>query len=154
MEAVAELERARQSFAEQAWRDAYARLSAADQAEPLEGGDLELLATAAYMVGRHDEYLGHLERAHAAHLDAGKAMRACRCAFWVGINQARRGETSLASGWLGRARRLLEAEGGDPVERGYLLLPTAFEHEAAGQWDAAAAAAGAATAHAYERRLL
>lgn len=146
MEAVVELERARQSFAEQAWRDAYARLSAADRVDPLGAGDLELLATAAYMVGRHDEYLGHLERAHAAHLDAGDAMRACRCAFWVGINQAHRGESSLASGWLGRARRLLDAEGGDTVERGYLLLPTVFEHEADGEWDAAASAAGEAAA--------
>jgi hypothetical protein len=45
------LEQGRQSFARQAWAQAYAQLSAADQAGSLAYGDLELLATAAYLVG-------------------------------------------------------------------------------------------------------
>jgi hypothetical protein len=76
--------------------DAYKSLSHADQMSLLGAADLELLATSAYMIGR-DEFLGYLERAHHAYLDAGEAMRAVRCAFWVGINLALRGETSRAT---------------------------------------------------------
>jgi hypothetical protein len=42
--------------------------------------DLELLANSASMVGRMDEYLGLLERAHRVYLDAGDGLRAARCA--------------------------------------------------------------------------
>jgi ATP/maltotriose-dependent transcriptional regulator MalT len=120
--------------------DAYKSLSHADQMAPLGAADLELLATSAYMIGR-DDYLSWLERAHHACLDAGEAMRAVRCAFWVGINLALRGEMSRATGWLGRAQRLVEREEGDCVERGYLLVPVMLRHEALGEWEAAYAAA-------------
>jgi hypothetical protein len=40
--------------------------------------DLELLATSAYMLGRDDDYLSSLERAHHVYLNAGEAMRAVR----------------------------------------------------------------------------
>jgi ATP/maltotriose-dependent transcriptional regulator MalT len=124
--------------------DAYQSLSHADQAATLGAEDLELLATSAFMLGRDDDYLSALERAHHAYLDAGEAMRAVRCAFWVGINLALRGELSRATGWLGRAQRLLEREEGDCVERGYLLVPVMLRHEAAGDWQAAYAAAASA----------
>jgi hypothetical protein len=123
--------------------DAYKSLSHADQMSLLGAADLELLATSAYMIGR-DEFLGYLERAHHAYLDAGEAMRAVRCAFWVGINLALRGETSRATGWLGRAQRLVEREEGECVERGYLLVPVVLRHEAIG--DLETAYAGAASA--------
>jgi DNA-binding CsgD family transcriptional regulator len=143
---TAELERGRESYANQAWREAYESLSAADRAGPLGGGDLELLATSAYMIGREADSLEILERAHRAHLDAGNPLDALRCAFWVGINLARRGEMSRAGGWLGRAQRLLEREEGECVEHGYLLLPGMFEQEARGDLEAAAATAGQAAA--------
>ena len=60
------------------------------------------------------------------------ALRAVRCAFWIGINLALRGEVGPATGWLGRAQRLLEREERDCVERGYLLMPVVLQHEAAG----------------------
>jgi hypothetical protein len=47
-----QFERGRESYANSAWADAYNSLSRADQASPLEGDDLEQLATSAYMVGR------------------------------------------------------------------------------------------------------
>ena len=144
--AVAELEQGRWAYATQAWLDAYEALSAADRLNPLGAEDLELLATSAYMVGREEEYLGLLERAHRAHRDVGHGLAAIRCAFWVGVILARRGELGRAGGWLGRARRLLDREGGDRVERGYLLLPVVFEQEASGSWEAAAATAGEAAA--------
>jgi DNA-binding CsgD family transcriptional regulator len=136
-----ELAHGRASYARRAWRDAHASLSRADQAAALGAADRELLATSAYMLGRDDDYLSDLEGAYHQRLDAGEPLAAVRCAFWVGINLVLRGETGRAGGWLGRARRLLEREGRDCVERGYLLIPLVFRHEAAGDLEAAAAVA-------------
>ncbi len=145
VESATELQRGRESYSGLAWADAHEALSAADRARPLGPADLELLATSAYMIGREGEYLEVLERAHRAHLDAEQPLAALRCAFWIGVTLARRGEAAPAAGWLGRARRLLDREQGDRVERGYLMLPSVFELEARGELDSAAAeAAGAA----------
>ena len=141
---VDELERGRASYAARAWGDAYESLSQADQAGALGGEDLELLATSAYMAGRADEYLSLLERAHLAHLEAGEASRAVRCAFWLGMHLAMAGEMGQASGWLGRAQRLLERDEQDCVERGYLLLPLVFRHESTGDLEAAVTVAATA----------
>ena len=93
------------------------------------------------MLGRDDEWMSGLERAHHLYADAGEALRAARCAGWVGTNLALRGEMGGATGWLGRAQRLLERDGRDCAERGYMLLPVMFQHEAAGDYAAAAATA-------------
>jgi DNA-binding NarL/FixJ family response regulator len=138
------VERGRRAYAGRAWREAHAALSEADVAAPLAASDLELLATAAAMLGRDEEWSGTLERAHYAYLEAGEPRRAVRCAFWIGVRLARAGELGPATGWLGRAQRLLDADGGDCVERGYLLIPQLFAQEAQGDLDAAAATAGVA----------
>src|SRR5215207_5051868 len=145
-DAVADLKRGRELYVEEAWTDAFESLSAADAAGVLQAEDLERLATAAYMLGREADYVGCLERAHRAHLDAGGDRRALRCAFWIGVTFARSGEVARAGGWLGRAHRLLGSEPADSVERGYLLLPTVFEQQAGGHVEAAVATAAAATA--------
>jgi DNA-binding CsgD family transcriptional regulator len=126
------------------WTEAYESLSRADRAAPLDADDLERLATAAHMLGRHDEYVGALERAHHAHLDRNGRLPAARCAFWIAVNLLLRGEVGRATGWLGRGRRLVEREGSDCVERGYLVAAQVFEHEAAGDYEAAIAAAAEA----------
>jgi DNA-binding CsgD family transcriptional regulator len=138
------LERGRASYASRAWEDARASLVRVDRAAPLGADDLELLATSAYMVGRMDDFLSVLERAHHAQLDGGEPLRAVRCAFFLGVNLALRGEMGHAAGWFGRAQRLVEREGGDCVESGYLLMPVAMENEASGRYEAALAAAAAA----------
>lgn len=140
VDAANELERGRESYARRAWVDAYESLSRADRASPLGAADLELLATSAYMLGRDDDLSG-LERAYHAYLDSGEAARAARCAIWVGMHLSIRGEMGRGTGWLGRARRLVEREGRDCVEQGYLLFPPMFRHEAAGDYEAAAATA-------------
>ena len=48
-----------------------------------------------------------------------------------------RGELGPASGWFGRAQRLVEREGRDCAERGWLLVPVVFQLEAAGDYDGA-----------------
>lgn len=130
--------------------DAYEALSSADRETPLQPQDLELLATAAYMLDRDDDFAGAMERAHHAHLNAGNGPRAVRCAFWVGISLATAGEMSQASGWFGRGQRLLEREQRDCVERGYLLIPMLLQHVAAGDPEAAYAT-GAEAAEIGER---
>jgi len=144
--AVTEIEQGREFYADRAWSAAYAALSRADREAALAADDLELLATAAYMIGREDEYFGALGRAHQAHLNAGEALHAARCALWIGMNLAQRGEMGRAGGWLGRARRLVDREGRECVEQGYLLVPRMFEHEAMGDLSAAIATAGEAAA--------
>jgi DNA-binding NarL/FixJ family response regulator len=138
------LEGARAAYADRRWRHAHRALAAADREAPLGPEDLERLATAAYMIGREAEYLALLERAHRVYAEAGSEGPAFRCAYWVGLNLARRGDMGAANGWLARARRLADRRGEDCVEAGYMLLPVAFAHEAAGDWDAAASAAAAA----------
>jgi hypothetical protein len=96
------------------------------------------------MLGRDDEWMGGLERAHHQYLEIGETLRAVHCAIWVGMNLAFRGEIGPATGWLGRAQRLLEEEPGESAEQGYLLLPLMFRHEAAGDFAAAATVAGEA----------
>jgi len=140
------VELGRAAYARRAWREAYEHLAAADEAEPLTTDDLELLATTAFMLGRDDEYLGILERAHHAHLEAGETLPAVRNAVWIGLTLFIRGEVGPGGGWIGRAQRLLEREPGDSVERGYLLMPLAFQHEATGDFEAGAAVAAEAAA--------
>jgi hypothetical protein len=134
---LGELQRGREHYGRRAWGDAYRSLSAADQATPLEGPDLELLAMAAYLIGRDEDYLSALERAHYAHLDAGERRRAIRSAFWLGFRLFLRGEMGPATGWIARAQRLLEHEEYECAERGYLLLPVVEQHLAAGDLEAA-----------------
>jgi DNA-binding CsgD family transcriptional regulator len=136
-----DLDRARECYRTRAWTDAYQAFSRAEQLAPLTARDLELLATCAYLVGRDAEYLKALERAHLAHLEEGEVLRGARCAFWIGLRLAFRGEIGQATGWFGRAQRLLEREGPEAVERGYLLVPVAEEHLDAGDCDAAYTAA-------------
>jgi DNA-binding NarL/FixJ family response regulator len=128
------LERGRDAYARRAWKECFDSLSAAD---PLAPEDLEQLATAAYMLGRDDDQTAALERAHQAYLDHGEALRAVRCAFWIGMHLVLRRQVGRATGWFGRAQRLLEREERDCVERGFLLLPQIFAHVAAGDHDAA-----------------
>jgi DNA-binding CsgD family transcriptional regulator len=139
---IEELERGRDSYNERAWADAYQSLSHADRVTPLGAEDLELLATSAYMLGRDDDFVRGLERAHHLYLEAGEGLRAVRCAFWLGISLATRGEMGHAIGWFGRGQRLVEREEDACVEHGYLLLPVLLQHVAAGD-HAAAYAIGA-----------
>jgi DNA-binding CsgD family transcriptional regulator len=143
---VGRLDRARRSYGQRAWADAYQAFSFADQEKLLEAEDLELLAMAAYLVGRDDEYLRTLERAYNAHNNAGQCARAVRCAFWLGFRLLMRSEMGRAAGWLGRAQRLLERDARECAERGYLLLPVVEQHLASGDFETAYAAAADAAA--------
>jgi DNA-binding CsgD family transcriptional regulator len=140
------LDQARSCYKQRVWSEAYQAFSLADQEHALEAEDLEQLALAAYLIGRDDEYLGALERAHYAHLNAGHRARATRCAFWLGFRMLMRGEMGRATGWLGAAERLLDQEARGCAERGYLLLPVVEQCLDAGDFETAYAAATDAVA--------
>jgi DNA-binding CsgD family transcriptional regulator/tetratricopeptide (TPR) repeat protein len=129
-----ELDLARELYRQRAWSEAYQALSLADRNNPLDVEDLERLAMTTYLVGRDEEYLATLERAHHAHLNAGQCAPAVRCAFWLGFRLLMRNETGRASGWLSRAERLLAQEACECAERGYLLLPVVEQRLAAGNF--------------------
>ena len=133
--------RGREAFVRRAWPDAFESLSQADQAAPLGAEELELLATSAYMLGRDDDYVRALERAHHAYLDTGRIPRAVYCACWIGHNMMLRGEAGPATGWFSRGQRLLERDGQDCAERGYLLIPDLVAHAVAGEHEAGYATA-------------
>ena len=130
------LEQGRSAFAERAWLEAFESLSRADSESALSADDLEQLAIAAYMLGRDDDYVRTLERAHHIHLDAGRTLRAVRCAFWAGLCLAFGGNTGRATGWFGRAQRLLAREDPDCVEHGYLLIRVMMDQEDLGDFEA------------------
>jgi DNA-binding CsgD family transcriptional regulator len=139
-------ERGRAAYAQAAWLDAYHALSDADRTTPLAAADLQLLAVSAYMLARYDEYVALMERVHRLLLDAGATPAAVRTAFYIGMHLMLGGEPAQGTGWLGRAQRLLEREPAECVERGYLLMVPAFQREAMGDFDGAAATAGEAVA--------
>ncbi len=129
--------RGRESFERRAWAQAFAQLSAADREAGLEPEDLERLATAAYLLGRDEDSVELWERAHRETLEGGDARGAVRCAGRIVFVLMNGGELARASGWLARARRLLDDGRQDSVERGQLLVPVALEHAFAGDWASA-----------------
>jgi DNA-binding CsgD family transcriptional regulator len=127
-----ELARGREAAGRLAWADAYAALSLADQSSALAVEDLELLGTAAYLLGHMEDCLRALQRAQQLHAEAGESRRAARCALWLAFHLGSAGELAQAGGWLARANRLLEHEPPDCAERGHLLLPVAIQRIVAG----------------------
>ena len=122
-----------------AWREAYAALAEIDRNNPLAPDDLELLGRSAYMIGRDDDYVAALERAHLQYVEHGERPAAVRCAFWIGHSLLFRGQGSRAGGWFEVGKRLLEDL--DCVERGYMLIPTWLRQMGRGDWDGGLATA-------------
>jgi DNA-binding CsgD family transcriptional regulator len=140
------LERGRRAYDRRAWKDAHELLTLADREKSLCGTDLERLATAAFLIGREREFDRALERAHRAYRDAGDRPGAARCAFWIGFHLLVGGKTGPSAGWLARAHRLLDQQGRETAEAGYLLLPVAEQHLRTGEPERARAVAREAAA--------
>jgi DNA-binding CsgD family transcriptional regulator len=123
MSATEPLASGRAAFTRRAWGDACRLLLEADRHQPLETGDLEQLATAAYLAGDDTASDAAWTRAHQQHLDQGTPERAAWCAFWMAFALFHRGAAAPAAGWVARAARLLDEERADSVLAGYLLMP-------------------------------
>jgi DNA-binding NarL/FixJ family response regulator len=104
---------------------------------------LDLVAEAAWWLGRLDECIEARERAYKTFRDIGDHRRAGQVAVWLYEHHSLRARSAMASGWLQRARRALED---DPecAEYGALLLREAeLAHGAGRLGDGSALAARA-----------
>lgn len=149
MDVVEELLRAREAFDRRDWVAAYEGLSAGGT-DALLAADFADLATAAFLLGRHNDCIQALQRAYQAHLDAGDQPAAVRSAFWLAMALMDRGERAVAGGWISRAERLLEGFEQDTVEHGYVLFFRMLGHILGG--DPVAGLDEAVTLTSYGRR--
>jgi len=92
---------------------------------PMDAFQMAESAQLSLLVGKEEEGLGLLARAHQSFLSIGEIKPAARCAFWLGFMALLAGDGAQASGWLSRAERLLQDEA-DCVEKGYLFLPVGY----------------------------
>jgi len=88
--------------------------------EQFEPGELERLASAAYLGGRREEAYEEWTAAHNAYTARGDVARATRCAFWIAFGLLNSGELARGGGWVDRAQRLLDEAGLDCVEHAHL----------------------------------
>ncbi len=131
MAAVDDLVAGRDAYARGAWAAARDGLGRVDPAT-LRAGDLRALGTAAYLIGDRDLTIRSLQRAHALSVAAGEHRAAARDAHEMAMILAASGEPAVAAGWVARARRLIEDEPEDALERGYLLIHDMFRCADAG----------------------
>ena len=134
----------RSAFERRAWGDAFDAFLRASAEGSLEADDVERMALCAALTAREEAAIAGFERLHQLRLEAGEPRRAAQAAFWCAMRLFSLGETARASGWLGRAQRLLEGDAPDTVERGYLRLPQVFRLTAAGDHAAARSVAAEA----------
>jgi ATP/maltotriose-dependent transcriptional regulator MalT len=133
--------RARAAYRRRSWAEARAAFREALARGSLDADDLSALANCAWWLGDLDEALPALQGVYRAYLDAGEPGQAALAAMDIAYTLALRGEEAQATGWLGRAARLLE-DRPDSLERGYLDYITGFEATFdAGDLDGALAAA-------------
>lgn len=132
--AVGDVTAARDAWERHDWERCFATASAIDDDDPER---LDLLAEAAWWLGRLDECITSRERAYRLFDEAGEDRRAGQCAVWLYEHHCFRANPSIASGWLGRARRALE-RGADCVELGALVLREAEVAHGSGALERAA----------------
>ena len=143
--AVDELEQTRAAFERGDWEAAFDGWAAAD-VDALTATELEDLATAAELLGRHAQTVRALHRAFACWQQEGDRAAAVRCAFRLAMTSAGHGEPAMFAGWTSRAEGLVEEVGGDVPERGWVELLRMFRALGAGAYADAAVAAGEAVA--------
>lgn len=119
------------------WLTAYEFLGKAEAQQEFDGNVLERFATAAYMVGREENFVGLMQRAYDSYSDSGAILKAAHAAFWIGLTLLFRGEFGQGTGWLKRSERHVDESGADCVERGYILLPRVESLVSAGDLAAA-----------------
>lgn len=130
MDVTADVVLARAAFERRDWVAAYDGLVNADV---LLGDDFAILAEAAYLLGRRNDCIQALQRAHSTYIESGDTNAAVRSAFWLAMVLNTSGEPVVGGGWVARAQRLLDEAGEDTVERGYVAVHLMYQHLAAGE---------------------
>jgi DNA-binding CsgD family transcriptional regulator len=141
---VALLERARAAFDRGDWVVAFEGWSAAGP-DALTAAELEDLATAAELLGRHDETVRALQQAFACWQRGGDHAPAVRCAFRLAMSSASHGEPALFAGWTSRAEGLVADIDVDGPERGWVAFLRMYRAIGSGAYADAAVAADEAT---------
>jgi DNA-binding CsgD family transcriptional regulator len=141
---VVELEQVRAAFDRGDWAVAFEGWSAPG-ADALTAADLEDLATAAELLGRHDETVRALQQAFVCWQQAEDPARAVTCAFRLAMTAATHGEPAMFAGWTSRAEGLVAEIGGEGPERGWVEFLRMFRSLGAGAYADAAASADEAT---------
>ena len=144
MRAPHELAAVQERLAAHDWQAALDAAGAVTCDEPaLEAERLDLLAEAAWWLGRLDDCIAARQAAYRIHDDLGDGRRAGQCAVWLWEHHAICARPAVASGWLRRARRALDGDS-ECIEYGNLLLREAETAHGAGELDRALALATAA----------
>jgi DNA-binding CsgD family transcriptional regulator len=120
------LDRGRSAYAERRWLDASSEFALAVQQGGLPAEDLERSATAALLLGRFDDGINALAKAHEEYLLVGDAPAAARCAAWLAMQLRNAGKQAAAGGWFARARRLVEEHPEPSAVEGFLLVQQAL----------------------------
>jgi DNA-binding CsgD family transcriptional regulator len=94
------------------------------------------MADAAWWLGLVKETMTISEECHAHFLAEGRPLRAAMTALGIGFDWLLRGEATIASGWLSRARRLIEQHPDSP-EAGFLVWVDTAAALESGELDAA-----------------
>lgn len=115
------------ALADRRWKAAHAGLAQADLIEPLSAEHLSAMAHAAYLSGDSDACVDALARAFTAYVERGATDKAAGCAYWLAFALLNRGELAQANGWVFRAIKLLDDDGRECVERGYLEMLLAIQ---------------------------
>lgn len=137
------LEVARRAFGQHRWAEARAGFATARERDDLGADDLAALAECAWWQGDVDECLSIYEEAYRLYLhgDSRRARPAAKLAMELAFFWFLRGEAAIGSGWISRARRLLDDEP-ECVEKAYLRTMAIDEALVAADFDAAIEIAG------------
>ncbi|MEQ1787939.1 MAG: LuxR family transcriptional regulator, partial [Acidimicrobiales bacterium] len=105
------LEEIRSALARHDWQGAFdaARVVAVDDPALAAERD-DLLAEAAWWLGRLDDCIEAREAAYRGFDELGDSRRAGQCAVWLYEHHLFRARPAIAGGWLQRARRSLEGD--------------------------------------------
>ncbi len=134
------------------WDECLTLATAARVDDPVaEAERLELCADAAWWLGRLDDCIDARQRAYRAFEELDEPRRAGQCAVWLYEHHGMRARPAVATGWLQRARRVLD-EDAACAEHGALLLREAELAHGGGRLDDAAQLAERALALGRELR--
>jgi ATP/maltotriose-dependent transcriptional regulator MalT len=132
---------ARDALARHDWQDAFDAARAASVDSPvLEAERADLIAEAAWWLGRLDECIDAREQAYRLFDEQGDNRRAGQCAVWLWEHYSITARPAEAGAWLRRARRSLQGDT-ECAAYGALLLREAEMAHAGGELDRAAAMA-------------
>lgn len=140
MDATTALDRGRTAYSEHRWTAAVSALDAAVHEAGVTAVDLEHLAIAASLVGRYEDAVDWLTRAHEAFVGEGGVDGAVRCAAWLGMLLMSHGDRARAGGWFARAQRLVEQDEHGRPDHGFLFIPEGLAAYYGGDGERAAAA--------------